>query len=120
MRLGEQGVGVVRVDTNHQSALTARRDRHVAADEERQATEHLLLSHVGLAAEQVADAACKLFVERHTYRAPASFVNAPASDLSMALRRGLQTRSEAAVALTWDLGTAFALRINRFIFARLM
>ena len=42
-------VGLRGIDTDHHSALTARRDCHVAADQERETTEHLLLGDAGLA-----------------------------------------------------------------------
>jgi hypothetical protein len=65
MRLGDQGVGVLGIDTHHQAALTAGRDRHVAADEEGQASEHPLLGDVGFAGDQLADPVGEIFVVRH-------------------------------------------------------
>ena len=44
-RLADQPLGVGRVAAQHQPALAARGDGHVAADEEGQAAEHLLLRH---------------------------------------------------------------------------
>src|SRR5262245_19917650 len=43
---GEQLLGLVRVDAHERTALTARRDRHVPAGEEREPAEHLLLDDV--------------------------------------------------------------------------
>ena len=65
MRLGDQRVGVLGIDSHHQPALTAGRDRHVAADEERQPAEHPLLGDLGLAGDQLADAVGEIFVIRH-------------------------------------------------------
>jgi hypothetical protein len=56
MRLGEKRVGVLRVDTHHEAALTAGGERHVAADEEGETSEHLLLRDVGIAVDQFTDA----------------------------------------------------------------
>jgi len=46
-------------------ALPARGDRHVAADQEGEPAEHLLLGQPGLVADQVADAARELLVVGH-------------------------------------------------------
>jgi hypothetical protein len=47
------------------SALTAGRDRHVAADEEGEPSEHLLLADIGLAGDQLTNAVGEIIVVRH-------------------------------------------------------
>ena len=54
-----------RIDPDQGSSLAARRDRHVAPDQECEPTEHLLLGEAGLAGDQLADAVCELLVVRH-------------------------------------------------------
>src|SRR5581483_6529084 len=52
-RLRGELVRGVRVDADEEAALAARSDRHVAADEEGEAAEHLLLGEVRLAGDQL-------------------------------------------------------------------
>jgi hypothetical protein len=47
---------------NHQAALTTDRDRHLAADEEDEASEHRLLADVGLAGDQLTNPVGEIFV----------------------------------------------------------
>jgi hypothetical protein len=65
VRLGEKRIGVLGVDTHHQATLTARSDRHIAADEERETSEHRLLRYVGVAADQLTDTIGEILVIRH-------------------------------------------------------
>src|SRR6185437_6823053 len=53
------------VDAHHHPAASARRNRHVTADEEREAAEHLLLRDAFLAGHELTDPCCKLLVVRH-------------------------------------------------------
>ena len=53
------------IDVDQQAALAACRDRHVAADQEGEPAEHLLLRQPDLAVEQLADAIGELFVVGH-------------------------------------------------------
>jgi hypothetical protein len=76
--LGEEPVGVGRIDANQQPSVTAGRDRHVASDQEGEAAEHPLLGEVALAAEQVADAAGEILVVGHQrIRAPSPSASRP-------------------------------------------
>src|SRR5579884_4356345 len=62
---GEQFVRLCRIDTDQDTALPARRDRHVAVHQEGEAPEHFLFGDVGRAVEKGADAGGQLFVVRH-------------------------------------------------------
>src|SRR5947209_497093 len=61
----QQLVGVLRRYPHQQSAMSARGDRHVAVDQERQATEHSLFLDAALGAEQLADAVGEILVVGH-------------------------------------------------------
>src|SRR5207249_1473685 len=61
----EELVGLLRIDTDQHPALATRRNGHVAADEEREPTEHLLLAHARLARDQLPYAVRKILVVRH-------------------------------------------------------
>ena len=65
MRASRPGLVCLGVDAQHQAALAARRDRHVAADQERQPAEHPLLGDVRLGGDQLADAVGEVLVVRH-------------------------------------------------------
>ncbi|HJW67696.1 MAG TPA: NAD(P)-dependent oxidoreductase, partial [Gaiellaceae bacterium] len=62
---GHQLVRPLGVRVNEDAALPARGDRHVAADQEREPAEHLLLGQAGLVSDQVADASRELLVVGH-------------------------------------------------------
>ena len=64
-RPGHELLRCLGIDADEDAALPARRDRHVAADEEREAAEHLLLGDVLPTADQLADALCEDLVVRH-------------------------------------------------------
>ena len=65
MRLAP-GLVALGVDAHHQAALAAGRDRHVAADQERQPAEHPLLGDVRLGGGiSLADAVGEVLVVRH-------------------------------------------------------
>jgi hypothetical protein len=65
VRLGEKHIGLLGIDPNNQVALTAGRNRHLAADEEDEASEHRLLADVGLAGDQLTNAIGEIFVVCH-------------------------------------------------------
>jgi hypothetical protein len=65
VRLGEKHIGLLGIDSNDQAALTADRDRHLAADDEHEASEHPLLAHIGLAGEQLANPIGEILVVWH-------------------------------------------------------
>src|SRR5919198_1193147 len=65
LRARDELVRLLRVGPDQHPALAARGDRHVAADEEREAAEHLLLGQTGLAGDLCADALGKLLVVGH-------------------------------------------------------
>jgi hypothetical protein len=56
MRLAEERVGILWVESNHQAAVPAGCDRHVVADEKGETSEHFLLSYLGFARYQASDA----------------------------------------------------------------
>jgi multiple sugar transport system substrate-binding protein len=62
---GHKRVRLGRVGAHQHPALPARRDRHVAADKERQPTEHGSFGEPRLVADQVAYALCELLVVGH-------------------------------------------------------
>src|SRR5262249_38326022 len=62
----DEPVGVGGGDAHHHPAPAARRDGHVAADEEREPAEHLLLGHVRLARGKLADPCRQRFVVCHS------------------------------------------------------
>src|SRR5262249_58669392 len=70
VRSGAERVGLGGADAYHQPAAPARRDRHMTADEEREAAEHLLLRDALLAGDELADPRCQLLVVRHRYATP--------------------------------------------------
>jgi hypothetical protein len=61
----QQLAGLGRIDPDEDSALTARRDGHVAADQEGQSSEHPLLGQSRLGAQQLAQALSQLLVVCH-------------------------------------------------------
>src|SRR5262245_36422783 len=63
--LGDELVRLSRVDADEQPALAAGGDGHVAADEEGEPAEHLLLDRPGVATDQITNAGRELFVVRH-------------------------------------------------------
>ena len=65
MRLSQKGFTRVGIHPREQAALTARRNRHVARDEEGEATEHPLLGEVGLVRELLPDPLGEVLVVRH-------------------------------------------------------
>src|SRR5207247_9373797 len=75
----DQRVGFVGLDADHEPALPARGDGHVAAHEEREPAEHALLGDAGLLADELANAIRQLLVVRHRAivrrmtRAPAGY-----------------------------------------------
>src|SRR5262249_38387272 len=60
-------VGLGGIDADEEPALAAGRDGHVAADEEREPAEHLLLHHVGRCADRLPTPRRQPFVVRHRY-----------------------------------------------------
>ena len=58
-------VGLLGIDAHEDAALAARGDRHVAADQEGEAAEHLLLREALLAGHQLADPVGEVFVVGH-------------------------------------------------------
>jgi hypothetical protein len=62
---GDQVVGPGGVDVDEHPALAAGADRHVAADQEREAAEHPLLGQLRVGADQVPDAPGEHFVVGH-------------------------------------------------------
>jgi hypothetical protein len=64
-RRGDQGVRRCRVGAHEETALTARRHGHVAADQERETAEHLPLGQAALAGEQLTRAVGEFLVVRH-------------------------------------------------------
>jgi hypothetical protein len=65
VRLPDQRFGLVGIAAQQQAALPAGRDRHVAADQERQPAEHLLLGHSRLGSDQLPDPVRKILVVGH-------------------------------------------------------
>ena len=68
VRLADELVGLLGIHADHQAAPAARRDGHVAADQEREAAEHALLGDIGLAGDQLADPVRQLLVVGHLPR----------------------------------------------------
>ena len=64
-RRRHERVGLRGIDADEDPALAARGDRHVAADQEGEPAEHLLLGQAGLVADQVADPIGELLVVGH-------------------------------------------------------
>jgi hypothetical protein len=64
----DESVRLGRVDAHEDPALAARGDGHVAVHEEREAAEHRLLGHAGLAGDEVANARRERFVVCHRPR----------------------------------------------------
>src|SRR5581483_4389117 len=64
-RRAHEHLRVGRIDPDHEAALAARGHRHVAADEEREPAEHLLLGHAGLVSDQAPDPLRQRLVVRH-------------------------------------------------------
>ncbi len=65
LRRRDQRVRLLDVDVDEDPALAARRDGHVAADQEREAAEHLLLREPGLTRDELADPVGERLVVRH-------------------------------------------------------
>jgi hypothetical protein len=65
VRLGEKHIGLRGIDPDYQAALTAGRDRHSAADEKDEASEHRLLADIGLVGDQLTNAVGEILVVRH-------------------------------------------------------
>ena len=65
VRLGREGLGFVGIDAHEQPALTARRDRHVPADQKGQPAEHPLLRDARLPRDQLPDAVGERLVIGH-------------------------------------------------------
>src|SRR5919108_1768756 len=65
VRRRDELVRLLRIDANEDPALPARPDGHVAADQEGEPAEHLLLRQAGLVAKQLPDALRELLVVRH-------------------------------------------------------
>jgi hypothetical protein len=65
LRLAAQDIGLCRVNPQQEATLAARTDRHIAADQERQPTEHALLGEAGLALKHLAESIRELFVICH-------------------------------------------------------
>ena len=65
MRSGEKRLGFPRVDTHHQTAPAAGRDRHVATDEEGETSEHRLLGDLGVVGDQLTDPVGEMLVVSH-------------------------------------------------------
>src|SRR5215218_9397061 len=63
---GDEGGRLRRIDADQDAALAAGRDGHVAADQEGEPAEHLLLGETGLALDQLTDALREDLVVRHT------------------------------------------------------
>jgi hypothetical protein len=63
--LGGQSLRLLGIDPHHQAALAAHAHRHVAAYQESQAAEHLLLREPGLRGDQLADAVGEVLVVCH-------------------------------------------------------
>ena len=77
--LGQELGGVGRVDAEHQPALTARGDRHVAVDQEREAAEHPHLGDAPLGPDQLADPVGELLVVGHGDESPTRSWTRPAT-----------------------------------------
>src|SRR3954447_2082133 len=71
VRLCHARIGLIRVAAHQHAALTARGDRHVPADQERESAEHLLLDHAVLRGERLADAVGEILVVGHAQIIPA-------------------------------------------------
>jgi hypothetical protein len=65
VRLGEKRIGLLWIQSNNQASPTAGRDRHLAADEEDEASEHRFLADVGLAGDQLTNSVGEIFVVFH-------------------------------------------------------
>src|SRR5207342_3131850 len=65
LRGGDEPVGGRGVDPHEDPALAARRDRHVAADQEGEAAEHLLLRYAGLPRDELTDPVGEILVVGH-------------------------------------------------------
>ena len=65
MRSRDERLRLSRVDAQQQAALAARGDGHVAVDQEREPTEHLLLGQARLLREQLADPVGEVLVVGH-------------------------------------------------------
>jgi hypothetical protein len=61
----DQGTALLRIDTDHGAAVAAGGDRHVARDEEGEAAEHLLLSQIGSAADELSDTIGEFLITGH-------------------------------------------------------
>jgi hypothetical protein len=65
MRLGEELVGALGVDPDDQAAQTAGCDRHIAANEEGETSEHPLLDDIALSGDQLTNAVGEILVVHH-------------------------------------------------------
>ncbi len=100
LRRRDERVRLLGVDVDQDPALAARRDGHVAADQEREAAEHLLLGEPGLARDELADPVGERLVVRHTaivLRAPIRYTTPGCSSASRDTPTGSR-RSSASTA----------------------
>jgi GNAT superfamily N-acetyltransferase len=68
VRTCERGLRILRADAHEHAALAGRRDRHVTADQKREAPEHRLLAHAILARELLAKAFGEIAVVGHAVK----------------------------------------------------
>ena len=79
MRSPHEALGLGWIDPHQDTTLTARGDRHVPVDQERQAAEHLFLREPALSTQHLAKPVREVLIERHaTQTAPAGPVIANA------------------------------------------
>jgi len=83
-----QAFTLSRIDPDEDTALTARADRHVPVDQERQAAEHPLLGEPALSTQQFAEPVCEVLIERHAMQTAPPSGSMRARLLSHAAARG--------------------------------